>query len=103
VSLGEGLEGSSDFVVELDVQDALEVLLRLARHLELHAGDLGDQRTHVRRDGSPSDLVLTRGLGDGLLTHLVEANDNLHHANGLGQWAHEVVVGEAVLLQEVLG
>ena len=30
------------------------------------------------------------------------SDDDLHHADGLGQRAHEVIVREAVLLQEIL-
>ena len=37
-----------------------------------------------------------------LLRRFVEAHDDLHHADGLGQGAHEVVLREAVLLQEIL-
>ena len=34
--------------------------------------------------------------------NLMPSGDDLHHADGLGQWAHEVIVREAILLQEIL-
>mmetsp|Transcript_64817 Transcript_64817/g.166821 ORF Transcript_64817/g.166821 Transcript_64817/m.166821 type:complete len:597 (+) Transcript_64817:397-2187(+) len=80
----------------------LVVLLGLPRKLELHVGDLLDHVLHRVVDGAPTHLLLAGELRHALLSGLVEPNDDLHHANGLGQGAHEVVLGEAVLLQEVL-
>mmetsp|Transcript_74114 Transcript_74114/g.214349 ORF Transcript_74114/g.214349 Transcript_74114/m.214349 type:complete len:491 (-) Transcript_74114:426-1898(-) len=80
----------------------LVMLLRLSRHLELHVRDLLDDLAHGVVDGVPADLVLAGEFGHGLLRRLMEADDHLHHADGLREGAHEIVVSETVLLQEVL-
>lgn len=46
--------------------------------------------------------MLAGQLRHHLLRRFVEAYDDLHHPDGLGQWAHEVILREAVLLQEIL-
>mmetsp|Transcript_41016 Transcript_41016/g.105878 ORF Transcript_41016/g.105878 Transcript_41016/m.105878 type:complete len:413 (+) Transcript_41016:159-1397(+) len=99
--LGHVPEGGDHLVMQRH-EGLLEVLLRLAGHLELHVRDLLDNVLHVVVDGVPANLLLARELSHGLLRSLVEPDDDLHHANRLGQRAHEVVVREAVLLQEIL-
>ena len=37
-----------------------------------------------------------------LLLHELPSCDDFHHANGFGQRTHEVILREAILLQEVL-
>mmetsp|Transcript_31231 Transcript_31231/g.92730 ORF Transcript_31231/g.92730 Transcript_31231/m.92730 type:complete len:665 (-) Transcript_31231:90-2084(-) len=99
--LGHVAERSQHLVVK-GHKGLLVVLLGLTRHLELHVRDLLDHVLHVVVDGVPADLLLAGELRHALLRRLVEADDDLHHADRLRQRAHEVVVREAVLLQEVL-
>merc|ERR1712113_1074473 len=94
-------EGSIYLVEERD-EGLLVVLIFLTCWLELHVCNLLDHVLHGVVDGAPHDLVLSLELGHGLLCRLVEANNDLHHADGLGERAHEVVLCETILLQEIL-
>mmetsp|Transcript_117684 Transcript_117684/g.366628 ORF Transcript_117684/g.366628 Transcript_117684/m.366628 type:complete len:316 (-) Transcript_117684:1022-1969(-) len=94
-------EGRQNLVVQ-GHKGPLEVLLGLPGQLKLHVRDLLDHVLHSIGNGVPTHLGLPGELRHRLLGGLVEADDHLHHANGLRQRAHEVVLREAVLLEEVL-
>merc|ERR1712113_1307582 len=94
-------EGSVDLIEESN-EGLLVVLVLLAWELKLHVCDLLDHVLHGVVDGAPHDLVLSLELRHGLLRRLVEANDALHHADSLSERAHEIVISETVLLQEIL-
>mmetsp|Transcript_9658 Transcript_9658/g.21535 ORF Transcript_9658/g.21535 Transcript_9658/m.21535 type:complete len:232 (-) Transcript_9658:1398-2093(-) len=81
---------------------SLEVLIGLPRQLELHGRNLYDELLHDAIDDCPGNLGVAGTLCNSLLSRSMESYDNLHHPDGLGQWAHEVIVDKAVLLQEVL-
>merc|ERR1712099_57517 len=93
-------ECTDDFVIQ-GYEQLLVVLLWLPGHFELHVGDLLDDILHGIVDRVPANFVLTGELRHCLLRCIVEANDDLHHPNCLCQWAQHIVVGEAILLQEV--
>mmetsp|Transcript_25331 Transcript_25331/g.55727 ORF Transcript_25331/g.55727 Transcript_25331/m.55727 type:complete len:246 (-) Transcript_25331:1076-1813(-) len=78
------------------------MLVTLLRHLELHGSHVFDCVTHVRLNHRPRDLAITTGLCDSLLRKTLEMTDNTHHTDGFDQWASEVVIRKAVLLQEIL-
>mmetsp|Transcript_7659 Transcript_7659/g.13558 ORF Transcript_7659/g.13558 Transcript_7659/m.13558 type:complete len:224 (-) Transcript_7659:194-865(-) len=99
--LRQGPERSQDLIMKCH-KSPLEMLLRLPREFKLHVRNLLDHVLHGNVDGVPSDFVLSAKLGHHLLGCFVEANNDLHHTDGLCQWAHEIVVSEAILLQEVL-
>merc|ERR1719453_2390039 len=100
VLLRELAEASAHLVAHV-VEEPLEELRALARHLELHRSDVRDRVLHLERDHVPTDLLVAL-LRDHLHRRVVEEADDLHHADRLAQRAHEVVLAEAVLLQEVL-
>merc|ERR1712139_566692 len=89
-------------LIDKGTEALLEMAVWLARHLELHRSHLYDRLAHGLVDGVPANLVVTRALRNCLLGGVVEMNDHLHHANGLRQGAHKIVIAEAVLLEEVL-
>merc|ERR1719161_1763939 len=96
VRFGEGLESSHHFVVQLHIEGLLEMFFGLARHFELHVCDLLDKAPHVAVDCVPGNLVLARAFSNSLLGTVMEAADDLHHANRLGKRAEEIVIGETV-------
>merc|ERR1712129_690305 len=87
--LHESPESSIHLVEESD-EGLLVVLLLLTWVLELHVCDLLD------------NFLLPLELRHRLLRSLMETNDDPHHADGLGERTHVVVLGESVLLQEIL-
>mmetsp|Transcript_2118 Transcript_2118/g.5368 ORF Transcript_2118/g.5368 Transcript_2118/m.5368 type:complete len:228 (-) Transcript_2118:1258-1941(-) len=99
--LRESAEGCINLLTKLRVQDLLKMLVSLPWEFELHGCDLGDEILHGVVDAVPANLVLARALGNSLLGTVMEGHDNLHHAHGLAQRAEEIIVREAVLLQEV--
>merc|ERR1719217_2008032 len=88
-------------VVAQVLEGLLEVLRGAARLLELHLGHLHNGFLELRRDNAPGDLAVP-GLGDRLHRAIMEVPDHLHHADRLRERAHEVILREPVLLQEVL-
>merc|ERR1711920_128724 len=97
----EAPESIHHFVVKRN-EDLLEMLLGLPGQLELHVSDLDDILFEGIVNCTPSDLLVASELGHRLLSCVMEANNDLHHPNCLRQWAHKVVLGEPVLLQEIL-
>ena len=80
-----------DWVVELHLIDAIHdiaILLTAQEHLDVAHGDLL--------------LGLLRGVENDADAALVEHNDGLHHANGLPERAVVIVIGERILLQELI-
>merc|ERR1711907_642521 len=100
VLLRELAEASAHLVAHV-VEETLEELRALARHLELHRGDVRDRVLHLERNHVPADLLVAL-LRDHLHRRVVEEANDLHHADRLAERAHEVILAEAVLLQEVL-
>merc|ERR1712205_207466 len=96
VLLRELAEASAHLVAHV-VEETLEELRALARHLELHRSDVRDRVLHLERNHVPPDLLVAL-LSDHLHRRVVEEPDNLHHADGLAERAHEVVLAETVLL-----
>ena len=56
---------------------------------------------HAPLDGRPGHFRFHGGVLDGPLAVVVKGDDGAQHADGLGERAREVVVGERVLLEEV--
>ena len=59
---------------------------------------------HVRQGGldvRPRDTLFRGRVGDRLLGLLVQGDDALQHADGLGQRAHVIVLGEGILVEEI--
>ena len=80
-----------DWVVELHLINAIHdiaILLTAQEHLDVAHGDLL--------------LGLLRGVENDADAALVEHNDGLHHANGLPERAVVIVIGERILLQELI-
>merc|ERR1719446_1345263 len=98
--LGQFAEGGQDLLIEL-FEALLEVVIGILWHLELHGSKLNELFLAARGDGVPANLVLATALCDCLLATLMEAHNVPHHADGLGQRAPEIVLAEAVLLQEI--
>eukprot|EP00445_Apocalathium_hangoei_P033936 CAMPEP_0203958932 /NCGR_PEP_ID=MMETSP0359-20131031/90193_1 /ASSEMBLY_ACC=CAM_ASM_000338 /TAXON_ID=268821 /ORGANISM="Scrippsiella Hangoei, Strain SHTV-5" /LENGTH=98 /DNA_ID=CAMNT_0050892951 /DNA_START=50 /DNA_END=343 /DNA_ORIENTATION=- len=63
--LGHVPEGGDHLVMQRH-EGFLEVLLRLAGHLELHVRNLLDNVLHVVVDGVPANLLFARELSHGL-------------------------------------
>merc|ERR1719446_298266 len=98
--LGQFAEGGQDLLIEL-FEALLEVVIGILWHLELHGSKLNELLLAARGDGVPANLVVATALSDCLLATLMEAHNVPHHTDGLGQWAPEVILTEAVLLQEI--
>merc|ERR1712060_920279 len=99
--LNEIPEGSVHLIKERN-KCLLVVLILLTCWLKLHVCNLLNHVLHSIVDSAPHDLVLSLELGHGLLCRLVKANNDLHHADSLGERAHEVILCETILLQEIL-
>mmetsp|Transcript_40100 Transcript_40100/g.123888 ORF Transcript_40100/g.123888 Transcript_40100/m.123888 type:complete len:654 (-) Transcript_40100:17-1978(-) len=99
--LREGGEEGDDLLVLLAVVgDVGRLALAGLAELHLLQHDLGAR--DLLLDERPRDRGVTRGLGDGLLRLLVEGDDVAEHPHGLVQRAVLVVLGEGVLLEELL-
>merc|ERR1719271_799841 len=98
--LGHRAEGSHDFLVQL-CKCLLKELVGVLWHLELHRSQLNELRLQGCGDGIPADLLLSRALSNCLLAALMKAHNVPHHADCLCQGAPEVILAEAVLLQEI--
>mmetsp|Transcript_28263 Transcript_28263/g.91122 ORF Transcript_28263/g.91122 Transcript_28263/m.91122 type:complete len:236 (-) Transcript_28263:1368-2075(-) len=96
----EGGEGVVDVLGEVvvEVDDLGGVVLWVD---EFRVDDLLDGGGEGGLDDGPGDLGVGGRVGDGLLGVVVEGHDGLEHADGLGEGAGVVVVGEGVLLEEV--
>ena len=102
------VEGLGDKGVEL-VELALHLVPGHRGREELHRVDL----VHDIAILLTRQIHLNLGHGELLLgalcrvedhtdAALVEHNDGLHHANGLPEWAVVIVIGEGVLLEELV-
>merc|ERR1712078_664204 len=100
VCLSQGAEACSNLFIQL-AEDCLEVLIGVAWHLKLHAGDLHNELAHGIVDHVPGDLIVTGALSKCLLGALMEVGNHPHHTNGLDDWALEVAVSETILLEEI--
>ena len=99
--------------MEACVNEVVEVI-ELLNHLVLRRGwqdelHCVNSANHilVTREGllnvSHGDLLVSLGgLGDDSDTVVVELDNGLHHAHGLVEWTVVVVLGERVLLQELI-
>ena len=103
--IGEGL---ADGVVEV-IELALHLVLGHDGVVELHLIDAVHDiavllAAEVHLDVVHGELLLGAlgGVEDAADAALVEHNDSLHHANGLPEWAVVVVIGEGVLLEELI-
>merc|ERR1712183_784032 len=79
----------------------LVVFWGLSWHLELHVSNLLYEVLHCDSNSGPIHFLVSSEFRHGLLRRVVKTNNDLHHANRLGQRAHEIIVAEAVLLQEI--
>eukprot|EP00053_Salpingoeca_punica_P023409 m.9950 g.9950 ORF g.9950 m.9950 type:complete len:683 (-) comp5100_c0_seq1:47-2095(-) len=94
------------------ISHALEQVVGLGLHLllvlllgvhELHGGDLVDELAHLLLDHAERDLVeALRCRLDSAASHVIEANHVAEHQHRLVERAEAIVVGIAVLLQEVV-
>ena len=88
------------------VEELPHLVLRAVWQLELHVVEPGDDvalSTQGLLDVAHRDLLLSRGsLEDDALAVLVELDDGLHHADRLVEGAVVVVLGEGVLLEELV-
>merc|ERR1712166_718354 len=101
IPLSQCAEGCNTLLVKI-LEELLEMLFRLPRKLKLHGRNLVHEILHRGVDVSPAHLALPGALSDSFLRHFVEANNHPHHADGLAKRAHEVIISEAILLQEIL-
>jgi len=95
-------ESRVDGLVEV-VEVLPDLLLGGLRQLELHAGQFGDDVTEGLLDVAHRNLLI--GLGavkDEADAILIELDDSFHHAHGFVHRAVVVVLGEGVLLQELV-
>ena len=103
--IGEGLADGVVKVIEL----ALHLVLGHDGVVELHLIDAVHDiavllAAEVHLDVVHGELLLGAlgGVEDAADAALVEHNDGLHHANGLPEWAVVIVIGEGVLLEELI-
>ena len=103
--IGEGLADSVVKVIEL----ALHLVLGHDGVVELHLIDAVHDiavllAAEVHLDVVHGELLLGAlgGVEDAADAALVEHNDGLHHADGLPEWAVVIVIGEGVLLEELV-
>ena len=101
----ELLEASVNQVVEV-VELLNNLVLWSGWQDELHGVDSANNILVARKgllNVSHRDLLVSLGgLGDDSDTVVVELDNGLHHAHGLVQWTVVVVLGERVLLQELI-
>ena len=103
--IGEGLADGVVKVIEL----ALHLVLGHDGVVELHLIDAVHDiavllAAEVHLDVVHGELLLGAlgGVEDDTDAALVEHNDSLHHADGLPEWAIVIVIGEGVLLEELI-
>ena len=103
--IGEGLADGVVKVIEL----ALHLVLGHDGVVELHLIDAVHDiaillAAEVHLDVVHGELLLGAlgGVEDAADAALVEHNDSLHHADGLPEWAVVIVIGEGVLLEELV-
>ena len=88
------------------VEELPHLVLRGGWQLELHVVESGNDiglTTQGLLDVAHGDLLLSLGsLEDDALAVLVELDDGLHHADGLVEGTVVVVLGEGVLLEELV-
>ena len=103
--IGEGLADGVVKVIEL----ALHLVLGHDGVVELHLIDAVHDiavllAAEVHLDVVHGELLLGAlgGVEDAADAALVEHNDSLHHADGLPEWAIVIVIGEGVLLEELI-
>ena len=99
------LESPIDLLVEI-VEELPHLVLRGGGQLEFHVVEPGNDVSLSAEgllDVAHRDLLLPLGgLLDDALAVLVELDDGLHHADGLVEGAVVVVLGEGVLLEELV-
>ena len=88
------------------VEELPHLVLRSSWQLELHVVEPGNDIVVTSQsllDVAHGHLLLSLGgLDDEALAVLVELDDGLHHADGLVERAVVVVLGEGVLLEELV-
>merc|ERR1712176_49324 len=97
----QSAERIQDFLVQFP-ESLLKVFICLTRQVEFHLCDFHVKRTQLLVNHVPSDLVVTRSLAHCLLSSFVVGDNAAHHANGLRQRTEEIILREAILLQEIL-
>lgn len=98
----EVAESCVDGLVEV-VEVLSGLLLGGLGQLELHAGQFCDDVTEGLFDVAHRDFLFgLAAVGDEADAVLVELDDSLHHAYGFEHWAIVVILGEGVLLQELV-
>ena len=102
------VEGLGDKGVEL-VELALHLVPGHRGREELHRVDLVHdiavlftREVHLNLGHGELLLGALLGVKDDTDAALVEHNDGLHHADGLPEWAVVIVIGEGVLLEELV-
>ena len=102
------VEALVDGVVEV-IEHSLHVLLGGDWVDELHGVDLVHDvavlltgKVHLDLGHGGLLLSLSLGVGEDADGTVVEEADSLHHANGLPEWAVVIVIGEGVLLEELI-
>ena len=99
------LESPVDLGVEI-IEELPHLVLWSGGQLELHVVKPGDDIGLTAQgllDVAHRDLLLSLGgLLNDTLAVLVELDDGLHHADGLVEWAVVVMLGEGVLLEELI-
>ena len=99
------LESPIDLLVEI-VEELPHLVLRGGGQLEFHVVEPGNDvglSAQGLLDVAHRDLLLSLGgLLDDALAVLVELDDGLHHADGLVEGAVVVMLGEGVLLEELV-
>ena len=88
------------------VEELPHLVLRGGWQLELHVVKPGNNISLTAEgllDVTHGDLLVSLGgLADDLDAVLVELDDGLHHTHSLVEWTVVVVLGEGVLLQELI-
>merc|ERR1711988_1092652 len=79
-------ESLCDLCIQV-IEELLEVVIGILRHLELHLCQLNDVVLQLTSNCVPADLMLACTLCNCFLGMLMKTNNVSHHTNGLGQRA----------------
>ena len=103
--LDQLVEAAVDLVVQF-IEVVHDLLLGCGWQDEFHVVDLTNDILLTGEgllDVTHGDLLVSLGgLADDLDAVLIELDDGLHHTHSLVEWTVVVVLGEGVLLQELI-